>query len=377
VYMTDKPRVVACVRLGADAPKARSLFDEILNGDGSVRKRTYHGHEISIVDVDQQQTLAKDVFVFATDTNMMDAVLERIDTGGSLEETFKPPVFEVGQRIGWAVVDIAAVLQKVRASIKEAADTSRFDAVVKELGAEQVQRFEIAAGFDGPAIRTAVRISGLSPASRLFALYGNHQPLDDAALRLIPKDVAAGSAAHIDVAALWDTIMRVIELAAGHDGYQQAQDAITTFETNTQVHVKTDLVDAAGDVIVFYSKPGPMPMAGGELAMILALKDPQTFSRGIDRLLDYASKQLATNQSSRQAMSLSIQRSKVGDVNVSYLAGVPMLSPAFAVKGQHAFLAISPMALNAAIAQVDDPSSSLLDNPIIGPRERSSRRKSP
>ena len=362
VYVEDKPQLVVCVRLGTDAPKARGLFDEALKGDNSVSKRTFKGNDVTIITAGQQQAIAKGVFVFASDGKTMDAVLERIDADVAPAETVRPPALEVGQGIGWAVIDISQALRKGRASLTETGAVARFDAVVKELGAEQIQRFELATGFDGAGIRTAVRVSGLAPGSGLFALYGNRIPLDDAALKLIPRDVATASAARIDLTALWDTVMRVIELAAGPKDFQQVQDALATFEKDSQVRVKEDLIDAVGDVVVFYNKPGPMPLAGGEVAVVLGLKEPQKFSQGVNRLLDYANKQLAANPSTRQGMSLSIQHSRVGDVDVSYLGGVPMFSPSFAVKGQHAFVAISPVALNAAIAQTERPQSSLLDN---------------
>ena len=49
---------------------------------------------------------------------------------------------------------------------------------------------------------------------------------------------------------------------------------------------------------------------------------------------------------------MSIQHSKVG-ARCELSGGMPMFSPSFAVKGQHAFVAISPVALNAAIAQAE------------------------
>jgi prepilin-type processing-associated H-X9-DG protein len=98
------------------------------------------------------------------------------------------------------------------------------------------------------------------------------------------------------------------------------------------------------------------------MAVVLGLKEPQKFSQGVDRLMDYANKKLAASPSGKSGMPMSIQHSKVGDVDVSYLAGMMMFSPSFAVKGQHAFVAISPVALNGAIAQSEQPQSSLLDN---------------
>lgn len=363
VYVEDKPQFVMCVRLGADAPKARALIEEALKGTNSSRKRTYKKNEVAFTAADHQQTIAKDVFVFATCTSAMDAMLERIGADATPAETVTPPALEVGQGIGWAVVDVSQALRKGRTSLTETGAVARFDAVVKELGIERIQRFELATGFDGAGIRTAVRISGLAPSGGLFALYGNRIPLDNAVLKLIPQDVATASAARIDLAALWDTLMRVVELAAGPKDFQQLQDALATFEKDSQVRVKEDLIDAVGDVAVFYNKPGRMPLAGGEVALVLGLKEPQKFSQGVDRLLDYSAKKLAANQSTRPGMPMSIQHSKVGDVDVSYLGGMPMFSPSFAVKGQHAFVAISPVALNAAIAQAEQPRSSLLDNP--------------
>ncbi|HUJ73082.1 MAG TPA: hypothetical protein VLZ30_12645, partial [Verrucomicrobiae bacterium] len=136
VYVQDKPQVAICVRLGADAPKARALCDDALKSNHSVSKRTFHGNEITVIATGQQQTIAKDVFVFASDGKTMDAVLERIDADAAPTETVTPPALEVGQSIGWAVVDIAQALQKGRAALKEPVATERFDAVVKELGVE-------------------------------------------------------------------------------------------------------------------------------------------------------------------------------------------------------------------------------------------------
>jgi len=253
VYIDDKPQAALCVRLGADAPKARAALDEALQGDDSVSKRTFHGSEVTVIGPHQQQAIAKDVFVFATESNVMDAVLERIGAASPPDAASLAPALDVGQAIGWAVVDIPRALEKARGVLKDPDAVTKFDAIVTELGAQQVKRFEMAAGFDGPGIRTAARVSGLAPGSGLFALYGSRAPLDDAPFRLIPKDAAAASAARINLGAVWDLVMRIMEVAVGHDGFQQVQSAIATFEGETQVHVKQDLIDSVGDVLVFYA----------------------------------------------------------------------------------------------------------------------------
>src|SRR5262249_33107464 len=79
LYVADKPQIVVCVRLGADTPKARAVIADVLHGGKSVSKRTSQGNEVTIINSDQEQAIAKDVFVFASDTNLMDAALERID----------------------------------------------------------------------------------------------------------------------------------------------------------------------------------------------------------------------------------------------------------------------------------------------------------
>lgn len=361
VYVGDRLQVAICVRLGADAPRARKLFNEALKGDGSVNKRTYKGHQITVLGVDQQQTIAKDVFVFATSANMLDAVLERIDVDAVPAETVAPPSLDVGQGIGWVVVDIPQALQRWRASLTETTDVERFDSVVKELGVERVQRVEVVAGFDGIGLRTAARVSGLAPESGLFALYGGHAPLDDPALRLVPKNVGSASVARINLAALWNTVMRTIELAGGHKVYQPVQDAIAAFESNAVLHVKEDLIDPVDDICVFYTKAGLSPLTGAEMTLALKLKDPPRFAQGMDALFDYANKQFVASRSYGKVPP-SIQRDKIGDVNVRYLTGVPMVSPTFAVKGPYAFLSSSPVVLSAAITQAEQPSSSLLDN---------------
>jgi prepilin-type processing-associated H-X9-DG protein len=50
-------------------------------------------------------------------------------------------------------------------------------------------------------------------------------------------------------------------------------------------------------------------------------------------------------------------------VDISFLGGMPLLSPTFAVRGPRAYLAANPTALSAVIDQAENPQSSLLDNP--------------
>jgi prepilin-type processing-associated H-X9-DG protein len=359
VYAGDKAGVVGCVRLGVDAPKGHQLISQSLKGTSS-GTRTFKTYQVTAIAGNLEYAMAKDVFAFASDSQGMDAILERIDSGAPTSQPLSAPTLEVGEKIGWAVLDTPLALQKARAALKDSDSAAKFDAVVKELGAARLGPIEFAVGFDGPAIRTAARMPGLTAGRGVLAVYGG-APLDDAPLKMIPRDVASANVARIHLSPLWDVVMRIVEAAAGPDGFQQFQTALAKFESEANVRLKGELIDSTGDVACFYTKPGPMPMAGGEIVMALSLKDPQTFSQAMNRLLDYASKQLAANQ--RPGVSVSIQRSKVGDVDVSYLGGMPMFSPAFAVSGQQAFLAISPVALNAAIAQASHSQSSLLDNP--------------
>jgi prepilin-type processing-associated H-X9-DG protein len=364
VYVGGKPAVAGCVRLGADALHGREVLAEMLKKSPSLSKRTFKGYEVTGNSDGIECAMAKDVFAAAGDAKTMDALLERIDSGASEPTTLSPPALDVGEKFVWAALDTPVLLQKARVSITNESAVTKFDAVVKELGAERIGRLEVAGGFDGAGIRTVIRLSGLTQGRGLFALYGGGAPIDDATVQMVPRDVAGASVAHINLAALWDTVMRIVEVTMDEADRKKFDTGLAQFERDANVRVKQEMIDQVGDLLVFYSKPGPMPMMGGEVALILALKDPQTFAQGMEHVLEYAGNQLAKSQQTPQrGAPVAIQRSKVGDVDVYYLAGMPMFSPAFAVKGQRAFLAITPMALNAAIAQAEHPRSSLLDNP--------------
>ena len=299
VYVDDKPAVAGCVRLGADTAKAQEVLEALFKGVPSKTTRTYKGHLVAGIADGGERAVAKDVLVVATDPGRMDALLDRIDSVPGNAGALQPPALDVGEEIAWVIVDTPLALQKARASMKEPEAAAKFEAVVRELGAEHVGRVELAAGFDGVGIRVASRIPGLAPDRGLLALYGGGSTLDNDSLRLIPKDVASASAARIHLPVVWDAVMKIAETAADRDDFKQFQAKLAEFEGEAQVHLKEELIDSTGDLIVFYTRPGSSPMMG-EMALVLEAEESAEVRAG-----DGSSTRLRQQTARRESISPS------------------------------------------------------------------------
>jgi prepilin-type processing-associated H-X9-DG protein len=363
VYADPDLGVVGCTRLGNDAENARKLLDTMAKGHGT-STRTSGVYTVTVTADKIEFAVARDTFVFANYAERMDKVLARIDTGTS-DAGMRAPTLPVGKPIGWAMLDVPGLLTRVRTEFKGEQEAAKFNGVTSALGIDAFRTIAIASGFDGPAIRMVSRVPAVAAERGVLGWYGS-TPLDEKALKMVPQNAIVASVARFNAAAAWDTVMGAIEAGAGREGYQEIQNKLGDVERELQFKFRDEMIASLGETVAFYTKPGmPAMMMGGEAAVVIALKDAKTFTTCLEKLSDYLDKAIAKHpprQPPPPVPQFAIKQTDISGTRIYYLAGMPMMMPAWGVKGEHFYLGLSPQTVQAAIAQVENPQSSLLDN---------------
>ncbi len=358
-YPEGAGALVWLTRVGKDADEARKAFYALAATDTRIIERQSGAYTIKVDPTDHSEfVVTKDTLVISSAT-MTDNVLARLDGKTPPEKSRKPVTVTSGQPIGWAWLNAPAVVKRLRVEIPNPADADKLDAVMKILGLDAIGEAELAASFDGAAIRSTGRAALTKPASGLFQWFSTAAPLDEKILKLIPKNVAAASASRINAPAIWNSVMNAINAVGTDQDVQNLQAGIAAVEAQLQIMFKEDLVETLGDTMVFYSKASPGIMQLGEMTFVVSLKDAKRFGVAVDQLTDTA-RMIISQQQAGQFTIKTTQNDSGG--RVYSVTGVPMFAPAWTVKGNYLYISASAMGLNAAIAQTENPQSSLLDN---------------
>lgn len=369
VYFDEKPAVVACVDLGADVDAGRETMTKLLAQANGVSTRSLGAHTIHVGPENMEMTVAGKTFVFASSARMMDATLGRLDGTAAGDATFAAPAVSIGERIGWMHMDLPGILKQVRekapAMGADEAVMTKMQNIIKILGIDTLGPVDMMAGFDGPGIRLFGQVPTTNKNAGFFRVYGGGTPLDDAVYRQVPRDVAKAGASRLDLAALWSLLIEVGTEAVGKETLeQQVLAKIADMEQKLGFKLKDDLIDSIGDTIVTYSKPSAMTGMPGETVVILNLKDPVKFAACHEKLLALGNAMLAqsTKPSPDEPPAAQIQKRMSDDLAIFSLIGLPV-SPSWCIRGNQLLVALSPLGLNAAMAQLTNPESTLLDHP--------------
>ncbi len=337
VYPGDKPGFVWVATLGNEAEETRKLV-------AALPKERAHSHIVG------------DTVVLASSQPLVESAVAALKNPPAAVNL---PALAGGTGAGWLRADVPALRKLVRDQFDRADAAGRFDAAMTALGVDGVRTVEMTMSFDGPAVRMVNRLVTADEPTGLIRALTSLPPVDENALKLLPRDTAKGSVARVNLPALWDAVVAVIK-STGETEWQRFEAKRAAYEKKLQFKFRDDLIASVGDTVAYYSKSSPSPLMPGETAMVVTLKDAEKFSGYLERLAGYANERLAARPGQ---MRLSIQTSDVEGRKVYSLGGFPMFMPAWTVKNGRLVVAMSPVALNSAIEQFENAKSSILDNP--------------
>lgn len=241
----------------------------------------------------------------------------------------------------------------------EAKDKEMWAKIRDGLGLAGLKRVTIAAGFDGKDWMESAFVAAPAPRIGLLKMLDGGALSGDA-LKVVPKTSTHVSAGRFNLAGF---IGQVRDGVTQFDPAvrDQVDGAIQQVNQMTGMEVQKDLLGVFGSEWVGYIDPniGGFSLAGAVLVNHLtdAAKAEQSLSK-----MEQFINQLIVANFHEEGMTIEIQKRKIGDLTVHYLA-IPIVTPAWAIQDGNWYAALLPQTVVGAAKFVAAKSPSILENP--------------
>jgi hypothetical protein len=227
------------------------------------------------------------------------------------------------------------------------------------IGLQGVKHFVWTAGFDGKDWADHLFLHVPEPRQGLFAL-ADPTPLSPEALKSIPVTATVAGGMKFDFAKLVTGLRTAIAQVEPEAG-RKVDEVLAQASQGIGMDLQKDVLETLGDEWVYYVDPmtGGRGVFGGVL--VNRLRNPQKAEAALTKLEALINDALAKNIHEKD-ITVKFLTVKSGDTTIHYL-GTPLVSPAWAVKGQYLVVALFPQMVAGAADQIGAPAKSILDNP--------------
>jgi prepilin-type processing-associated H-X9-DG protein len=313
-------------------------------------------------------TVHKDHFIAAADEAAVRRLLAVLDGHGpTLAENaeFRAARAQVQPATTGGTVTAYADVAVLVAAFKElaAADTADTDPPADVTGALGLDAFKSAFLHldrinDQSRMTAFVHVEGARGLAKLY----KQAPLADDDLRVVPQDAFWAVVWKLDLAALWQEALRVIE--------QLKPDVLPTVEGGLAFAAQflgfsltDELLPALGDAWALYDAPAHGGFLITGIVAVGQARDPEAVERMVSGLIERLSPLAATKQ-----IRLERKELRDGPHTVHYLliGGYPIpVAPAWGFVGQRCVVGLFPQTVAVAMRQADPQTRgpSLLDQP--------------
>jgi len=166
-------------------------------------------------------------------------------------------------------------------------EASMLRTAIKGLGLSELKSLTARVGFAGTDVVAQGILQMPAPTSGVLAAC---KPIDLAWLRAVDARAVTASAFNWDLAGLYDTIMNTLKGVLPHDAYTEMQNAISGFESESDLWIREGLLASlAGPALSYVLPAGAMPEAPmGGFVVVAKLKDAALFERAMKSLGKFA-----------------------------------------------------------------------------------------
>ena len=296
--------------------------------------------------------------------NPESALAGRVTKSLADDAHFKSAMSHLGVKepVSAAYVDYERIFAMVDDLIKASGDADAANAWPKvrdDLGLQGLKRLAGASGFDGKDYGTELFADAPEPRSGLLKLAGN-KPLGDEILAAIPQTVTTAGAGRFDLAELFD----LIHHTAGDvhpDALRQLDGLLAGLSSDSGVDLRKDLLASLGDEWAYFADP----MIGGRglasLTMVNHLKDPEKFEQSLEKMEDYALKQIQKQAGDQMPVRVAFETTKVDGMTIHYLA-VPLVAPSWLVSDGNLYVSLFPQVAAGAARHASQHGPSIAQN---------------
>ncbi|HTQ40377.1 MAG TPA: DUF1559 domain-containing protein [Pirellulales bacterium] len=181
-------------------------------------------------------------------------------------------------------VQTLAEMAQTALAANQGAENTR--ALFEALGIQKVKYLASVGGLEGQGYTSRALLAIDGQPTGLLALVGG-QPLDAAALDLIPADASFALAARADVTKIIDAVLSVATVLEPQ-ARQEFDGGMQQLSQITSVNIKDDLLGSLGDAWCVYNSPGDGGLVFTGLTLTATIRDRTKLLQAHDKLIAFA-----------------------------------------------------------------------------------------
>lgn len=234
---------------------------------------------------------------------------------------------------------------------ESSAEVAMVKRIFNALGLSGIRSMSAFASFDGPdlVVDNLIALSG-KPAGLLAA----PRPIDISAFDKVQAGAISAGAWNVDIAGVYDLILKIIETEAGPEGSQMVGSMIGAVEQQIGVKIRDGLIKSLDGPMVAYNVPAFLipQVPNGGFVLVADLSDPALFEKNANALGVFAA---GMAQGVLQIGSQEIAKGRTLHNWVVAPLAMMQIMPCWTVTEKELVIATNPQLINLALNQLDAP----------------------
>ncbi|HCO94378.1 MAG TPA: hypothetical protein DIU00_10575 [Phycisphaerales bacterium] len=227
------------------------------------------------------------------------------------------------------------------------------EAVIKELGLNNVNSFTERVGFDGPDIVSNCLLEMQEPRTGLIT---NLKPINLSMFDMADPCAISATAVNCDIAGMYDTIMKAARTVIGDD-FAEVEQGIAAVEAELNFKIRQGLLESLSGPMLSYVLPGGATMQSpqGGFVIIAGLKDAKLWTESMSALGKFATEQ----SDGMVQVSSQVQDGRTVHTWAVMPLAMAQVMPSWTILGDRVVIGSNPATLTSAVNQIDSGTKSI------------------
>ena len=227
------------------------------------------------------------------------------------------------------------------------------EAVIKELGLNNIKTFTERVGFEGPDIVANCLLEMQQPRTGLFA---NFKTINLSMFDVVDAGAINATALNCDIAGIYDTAIKAAKTVIGDD-FSEVEQGIAAVEAELDFKIRQGLLESLSGPMLFYVLPGGATMQSpqGGFVIIAKLKDAKLLEESLTALGKFA----AEKSGGMLQVSSQVQDGRTVYSWAVMPLAMAQIMPSWTVIGDRVIIGSNPAMLTSAINQIDSGTKSI------------------
>ena len=227
------------------------------------------------------------------------------------------------------------------------------EAVIRELGLNNVKSLTERVGFDGPDIVGNCLLEMPQPRTGLFA---NFETINLSMFDMADPGAISATAFNCDIAGMYDTVMEAAKTVLGND-FIEVEQGIAAIESELNFKIRQGLLESLSGPMLFYVLPGGATMQSpqGGFVMIAGLKDAKLWEESLTAIGKFVSEK----SEGMVQVNSQVQDGRTVHTWTAMPLAMAQIMPSWTIMGDRVIIGSNPAMLTSAVAQINSGTKSI------------------